>query len=259
MPLSIKETGPANAPTIVFLHGGGVSSWMWEPQIERLGDYHCLVPDLPEHGQSAGVKPFSILDTVARVNELIRRRAHGKRAHVVGLSLGGQITAALLAVAPEVVDHALLSGTLVRPVPGVRLVNALVKLYKPFKDLDFMIRANMQPLGLPEKYFAQVKEDTRLMTADGLAHVFTENMRFSPPSGLSRANVPTLVMAGQKEYDVMRKSACDLVKMMPKAKAYLAPNVGHAWNIQNPELFNRTLRAWMTDQPLPPELLPLSC
>lgn len=257
--LYVKETGPANAPTIVFLHGGGVSGWMWGPQIERLGDYHCLVPDLPEHGQSSGVKPFSILDAVARINDLIRRRAHDKRAHVVGLSLGGQITTALLAAAPEVVDHAVLSGTLVRPLPGVSLINAMVKLYMPFKDLDFMIRANMQPLGLPEKYFAQVKEDTRLMTAEGLARVFTENMRFSAPAGLSRANVPTLVLAGQKEYGILRKSACDLVNVMPKAKAYLAPNVGHAWNIQNPDLFTRALRAWITDQPLPPELLPLSC
>lgn len=259
MPLYVKETGPTNAPTIVFLHGGGISGWMWEPQLEQLQDYHCLIPDLPEHGQSVNLKPFSMQDAVARVSELIRRRAHGRCAHVIGLSLGGQIAVALLATAPEIVDHAIVSGTLVRPIPGLSLVNAMVKLYLPVKDLDFMIRANMQPLGLPEKYFAHMKEDTRLMTADGLARVFTENMRFRLPASLNRANVPTLVMAGQVEYGIMRKSACDLVKTMPKAQAYLAPKVGHAWNIQNPTLFNRVVRAWITDQSLPPELLPLSC
>ena len=31
----------------------------------------------------------------------------------------------------------------------------------------------------------------------------------------------------------------------------------HNWNLTAPDLFNQTLRAWITDQPLPPELRPL--
>jgi pimeloyl-ACP methyl ester carboxylesterase len=60
MALYIQESGPATAPTVVFLHGGGGAGWMWQPQIEQLGDYHCLVPDLPEQGQSVNEKPFTI-------------------------------------------------------------------------------------------------------------------------------------------------------------------------------------------------------
>src|SRR5579864_2612613 len=74
--LSVHEYGPTSAPTICFLHGGGVSGWMWNPQVEALQNtYHCLVPDLPEHGQSAATKPFSIVDAARRIAELIRERA----------------------------------------------------------------------------------------------------------------------------------------------------------------------------------------
>jgi len=50
MLLSVREAGPTEAPTIVFLHGGGFSRAMWQPQLDRLHEYHCLTPDLPEHG-----------------------------------------------------------------------------------------------------------------------------------------------------------------------------------------------------------------
>ena len=46
--LYFESFGPPNAPSIVFLHGGGVAGWMWRKQIEALKSaYHCLAPDLP--------------------------------------------------------------------------------------------------------------------------------------------------------------------------------------------------------------------
>jgi pimeloyl-ACP methyl ester carboxylesterase len=84
--LCVREGGPDNAPTICFLHGGGVGGWMWRPQVEALQDtYHCLIPDLPEHGLSAAVQPFTIADAARRIAELIRERGHRGRAHVIGL------------------------------------------------------------------------------------------------------------------------------------------------------------------------------
>ena len=42
------------------------------PQLERLGEFHCLAPDLPEHGQSQAVAPFSMEDTVRRFAAIVR-------------------------------------------------------------------------------------------------------------------------------------------------------------------------------------------
>jgi hypothetical protein len=33
--------------------------------------------------------------------------------------------------------------------------------------------------------------------------------------------------------------------------------VGHGWNLEAPALFTETVRAWLQDEPLPPELWPL--
>ena len=112
--LFFEEYGPKTAPTILFLHGGGGGRWMWQPQVERLTDYHLLIPDLPGHGDSAGIPLTSIENAGNRIARLIRKRAHGGKAHVVGLSLGAQVVVYLLAQTPERVEHAVVSSALLQ-------------------------------------------------------------------------------------------------------------------------------------------------
>ena len=58
--LFVHESGDPAGPPIVFLHGGGLSGRMWQPQVDALREFHCLAPDLPEHGRSAAVTPFTL-------------------------------------------------------------------------------------------------------------------------------------------------------------------------------------------------------
>jgi pimeloyl-ACP methyl ester carboxylesterase len=268
--LSVRECGPNRAPTICFLHGGGISGWMWRPQVEALQDtYHCLIPDLPEHGLSAAVQPFTIADAAGRVAELIRERGHGGRAHVVGLSEGAQITVQLLGLAPEIVDHAIISSALIHPLPGVGLLGprAFALIFRlfaaPFLRSDAYVRLNMRyGNALPEQYFHEVREDTRRMTANSFTHMLLENQRFRMPAGLDRVQVPALVFAGQHELAIVRRSARDLAAALPAGQGYLVAfskrgTEEHSWNLQRPELFNAVTRAWLTGHPLPPGLLPL--
>lgn len=266
--LSVYECGPQDAPTICFLHGGGVSGWMWRPQVEAFQDsYHCLIPDLPEHGRSATVQPFTIVDAAHRVAELIRERGHGGRAHVIGLSEGAQITVQLLGSAPEVIDHAIISSALLYPLPGVGLLGprtmALIfRLFAaPFLQADWYVRLNMRyGNALPEQYFNEVRKDIRRLTAASFTHMLLENQRFRMPAGLDRVQVPALVVAGQHEVALVRRSVRDLAATLPEGRGYLVTFSKraadeHSWNLQRPALFNAVTRAWFTDKPLPPELV----
>ena len=48
-----REAGPANAPTVLLLHGFPSSSRMWEPLLPLLaGKYHLIAPDSPGFGTS---------------------------------------------------------------------------------------------------------------------------------------------------------------------------------------------------------------
>src|SRR2546421_1362550 len=112
MALYLREAGPVNAPCIVCLHCLWLSSVMWQAQIERLShEYHCLAPDLPEHGKSTDIGLLTLENTSRVLARLIREQTPHGRAHIVGLSLGGSVALGLLRDVPEVVDHMMVSGT----------------------------------------------------------------------------------------------------------------------------------------------------
>lgn len=46
--LHFDEYGSENDETLLFVHGAGLSGWMWHHQVATLKqDFHCIVPDLP--------------------------------------------------------------------------------------------------------------------------------------------------------------------------------------------------------------------
>lgn len=254
MDLYFKETGKENDETILFLHGGGVAGWMWDKQVKAFSDYHCIIPDLPEHGKSFLMKPFTIQSAAEIIIDLIKNRAYNGKAHLVGISLGGQIIIQILSMAPEVVDHALISGTLVRTIPHtetfLKLLNYLIKVYGPVKDTDFFIKANMRTYNMPKSLFNEFKEATEQIKPDSLNRILKENMLYKMPEGLENADVPVLVMTGEKDYKIIKESARDILNVLPNSKGAMAMKVGHMWNIENPELFNKTLRSWITNDEL---------
>jgi pimeloyl-ACP methyl ester carboxylesterase len=265
--LYFEEIGDPTASTIVFLHGGGGAGWMWQPQVEAMkNDYHLLVPDLPEHGRSADIKPFTIASSAALVAELIRTRAHGGRAHVVGLSEGAQITVALLGTTPEVVDHAIISSALVREMFGMSWFGAgfwaaTYRSIEPLNKYEWWMRLNMRSYGISERFLPEMRETYKTLTAEAFGHLIVENQRFRLPAGLEKVTAPTLVVGGWKEYKIMHRSIKDVAAAIPGARGYLvrhtkrmALNEEHNWNLTAPELFTRTVRAWLRDQPLPSEL-----
>lgn len=77
MELHVAEYGEKGSPTVLLLHGGGVSGWMWEKQVEFLTEFHCLVPDLPGQGKSNPWGSFSIKESAQLVAQLIQKKAQG--------------------------------------------------------------------------------------------------------------------------------------------------------------------------------------
>jgi pimeloyl-ACP methyl ester carboxylesterase len=261
------NTGNPQGKTILFLHGGGGGGWMWRPQVEALKDaYHILAPDLPEHGQSAGVKPFTIQGSADCAAEIIRTQAHGGRAHVVGLSEGAQVLVALLAMSPELVDHAVISSALVRPMAGMNWFGpgfwtATYRSIEPLNKYDWWVKLNARSYGIPDEFLADMRLTYKSLTAQAFAHILVENQAFRLPAGLDQVHSPTLVVGGRKEYKVMRESIRDVAAAIPQARGYLVHHsrrmplaLEHNWNLSTPELFTRTVRAWIEDRPLPQEL-----
>jgi pimeloyl-ACP methyl ester carboxylesterase len=71
-------------------------------------------------------------------------------------------------------------------------------------------------------------------------------------AGLGAVEVPTLVVAGGRESDAIRRSVERIPAVMPVADGRIVPGVGHGWNVEAPDLFNATVRAWLEEPPPAP-------
>jgi pimeloyl-ACP methyl ester carboxylesterase len=251
MNLFVRESGPVGAPAIIFLHGGTMSGWSWEPVVQRMQGYHCLVPDLAGFGKSFGLGPFEMDRAADAVAELIR-----SRAHVVGLSLGAQVGVQLLATEPKLVDRAMLCGTVINTMPGVRVTGFLLGSLSRNTLYRWVINRyrNAHLAGIPLVNIEDYREDVRLITGGQLAHIVVASAGFTLPEGLDKSDSPTLFVTGAEEMPAARRWAAALARQMPNAVDRVAIGMSHDWPLRYPDLFSRTVDGWLSDAALPPEI-----
>lgn len=261
-----------NKTTLLFLHGGGGAGWMWQPVVERLPEFHCLVPDLPEHGGSLQVKPFSMSLAAEKAAGLIREQAHSGKAIVIGLSEGAQVVVQMLATCPEVIEKAVISSALLLPMPGAKmysspgLISALFKMsVPPFRNSDWWIKLNMKyAAGIPDEFYPQFKANFQQMPESHFVNLMVANQTFRMPEGIENAKVPALIVCGSHEYKAMKDSARMLASSLEGSQVYQV-NLGHGsslasehnWAMTAPLAFADAIRSWLSGQPLPAVLTDL--
>lgn len=254
MALYVDERGDRDAPAILFLHGGGVSSRQWQPQLDALTEFHLLAPDLPEQGQSAAVTPFTVEHTLAQLTMLITQRVPTGRVHLVGLSLGGALALTLLARTPEIVASTFVSGCAVQISPllaGIsRASSGLYALLPP----RWLADQSLKQFGVPAAAHDLIYDDlVRTATPAFTRRTVDVLVETRAPARAERL----LVAVGSRETAAARSAALGFVRHIDGARGVQVPEGRHLWNLQFPALFTATVRAWVTGAALPAELQPL--
>ena len=230
-------------PAIVFIHGAGISSWMWRQQIEGITAFSTVALDLPGHRKSP--RPWtSVAAAAAAVAETIRTQVPGGKAHVVGLSLGGVVALQLLAQEPEAVDRMLISGTLATGLPGAGFLAGLTARTLPLATMGPLVRLSARMLAVPKEDYPRLMADVRRLEAGPLRQMILDVARFRPPPVLATRPHQVLVVAGSKEHPRIRQSVTALAALMPNGRGALVPGGLHTWHWQFPDRFNALVLAW---------------
>lgn len=228
---------------------------MWQPCLCDLPDYHCLLLDLPGHGKSNDLEWVSLEDTANRVIKLIQERVPQQRAHLVGASLGGSVAFQLLDICPEVVNHVLITGASLFPMPGLAFFKVMIRLMAPLIKTDLFLHAALKALNFSGEENEQFRQALHDISRQTFVNAWAQalDLRYSP--SMDKVKNPILLMAGEKEQQFIHKSNYFLASRLPNAKARIAPKMGHGWMGESPVLFRRVLKAWLTDTVLPEELI----
>ena len=254
MALRYQEYGDHSAPLMIFLHGGGVSDWMWNQQIQYFTNYHCIVPILPEHGLNHDGIPFSIKGSAEELIPLIEEKAGGKEVILIGFSLGSQVIIQLLNMKPDLIDFAIINSASVRPISFAKnFIKPTIRLTFPLIKKRWFSKLQAKTLYVGEDYFEKYYEESCQMKPETLVRVLEENMSFNIPENFSKANGRILVTVGEKEKAMMQQSAKDLVEANWNCTGVMIPKIGHGVSLAMPDFFNRMVEAWIQEDQLPKE------
>lgn len=252
----IHESGSIDKPAIIFLHGNGAHGGMWKAHFDALVPYyHCLAPDFPGYGESQTQEWISLEETVKEIMMLIRTRTKHARAHIVGLSLGSSVALMLLSKAPHLVNHAIIDGAGVLPLPGVAFMKIGLRLLQPWLHTEVVIKTIAQAMKIPPDGYAEFSHGMRAMSPVAFTRSFSQALSLRQPPGLARVHCRVLLVAGEKEPQAVNQSNVMLASVMPNAQCCVAPGVGHGWLAAMPALHINMVRAWLNNEPLPRPLI----
>jgi 3-oxoadipate enol-lactonase len=223
---------------IVFVHAFGSSSRAWTPQVVGLnGRHRVFAPDLPGHGGAAD--PFTLDRAVDTVGAAIDDA--GENTHLVGIS-GGAVVCLLtyLKHGPQVAGL-VLSGGLARAPRWFVLQRAMTRL-APESALARMMRGALS--GGSADYTDTAVADFRRCGKPTFLNALRELADLDLRARLSEVTVPTLVLCGEDDRPNISLSR-ELAAGIPTAELRLVPSANHLWNLQQPEVFNETVAAFV--------------
>jgi pimeloyl-ACP methyl ester carboxylesterase len=242
----VETSGPADAPVILLIHGGGVAGWMWRSQVAQFpSGYQVIVPDLPGHGRSAD-EPFT--SSAAVVHELARILAQlpaGTDVTVIGFSLGAQLAIQLASDHPDVVTRVVVVSALTEAPPLSGLGHWLVGAAAPLARRRWFATIQGRSMFIPPELMDDYLQTSASISKQNLLAFVTANSAFRIPSGWATFPGPVLLLAGSAEPKVLLKGMRSLNDALPSSELEVFEGAGHGLPLQHPEWFAQRVGEWM--------------
>lgn len=224
-----KETSNKQRPTIILLHGGGLSFWSLQNIVEQLqSEFHVVTPIIDGHGEDGAEEFISIEDSAGKLIRYIDMNCNGKVFAIGGLSIGAQITAEILSQREDIAEYAVLESALVYPIKGVTAMAA--PIYKIFYGLikkKWFSKLQAKSLCVPSDMFEQYYQDSLNISKQSLINITLSNGSYNLRSSIANNKSKVLLIVGENEIGIMRKSAQRLHETIQYSELHIAPAMKH--------------------------------
>lgn len=240
------EEGPRDAPVVLLMGSLGSTLQMWDPQLPALASRLRVVRYDPRgHGRSpVPPGPYS-LDDLADDAVALLDRLQVRRAHLVGLSLGGMTAMRLAAREPARVGRlAVLCST------------ALFASASPWHERAAAVRAGGTGVvaeAVVERWFTPAGATTKRVTAmramvastpaEGYASCCEAIAAMDLRADLPRIQAPTLAIAGADDPATPPEHLAAIAEAIPAARLQVLPRAAHLVSVEQADAVNAALLA----------------
>ncbi len=251
--LSWTLQGLANAPALLLLDALGTTIDLWTPQMDRLAAaFRVIRFDTRGHGASdAPAGPYT-LDRLGRDAVAILDAAGARRAHVCGVSLGGQTALWLGLHAPDRVNGIVAANT------GARIGTTALWEQRIHDVEELGTQALVEPA--IARWFTPRFRQTDPETVDrfrkmlagcpaaGYAGCCTALRDADLRADLHRIESPMLVVAGADDHATPPAGARAICEQVAGA-GLLALDAAHLSNVEQPDAFTAGVLRFLSGVP----------
>ena len=231
-----------NRVSLLFIHGSGESSVLWDAQVRALaGEFNTVALDLPGHGASDGPG----LDTIEGYTAAVMAFAENSELPNLvpcGLSIGGAIAQQMLLDHPGRLKAGILVSTGARLKVMPQIIEAIEKDYQQFIAMSRMVAASAKtpPAMLEALMQATARCDPRVTVGD-----FKACDRFDIMARLGEIARPVLIISGEDDQLTPPKYSDFLEKIIPGAVRCRIKDAGHVVPVEKPEAVSLAIKDFL--------------
>lgn len=234
-------------PTILFIHGSGGSSALWENQVDALKTHvNTIALDLPGHGRSSGPGLDRVENYSAAVADFIETA--GIPAPIpCGLSIGGAIVLQLVLEHKTRFKAAILVNTGARLRVMPLLFETIKNDYKGYLNsiTAFAASRKTDPVKLASFMAESAKCPPEVTYGD-----FTACDRFNIMEKLSAITIPVLIVTAEDDKLTPPKYGSFMKEHINNASMTDIKDAGHLSPLEQPEAFNRAVIDYLKKEKL---------
>ena len=235
---------------IVFLHGIGGNKKNWEENVEFFSSKYLSVAwDTRGYGESddyLGSLNFQdVLDDLKKVLKYFNK----DKAHIVGLSMGGQIATLFYEKFPESVKSLILCDTHfglsnLSSQEIEKFINLrkepLLQGKEPIDIAPIVAKTLIGDVNNKIAYDKLVKSIS-ILHKNSYLKTIEASMKTEHRHVFETINIPTLILVGELDTLTPPSMAKEIKKKIPNSLIKVIPNAGHLINIEQPKLFTNYL------------------
>lgn len=241
--MKFVEVGQENQDVIVLLHGGGLSWWQYQAQMDLLCEnYHVVLPILDGHAGS-DADFTSIEDNAKRLLDYIDKTYGGSVLLIAGLSLGGQILLDMLALRKDICQYAIVESAAIIPDKlTASLVAPLFSMSFPLIKKKWFAKMQFRYLGIRADLFEHYYEDTVKLSKQNLIAFTKASSLYQVKKNLKDSLARVRIIVGEKETKKMHASARYLHDFLPDSRLEIKAGLAHGqYAINQPDLYVKEL------------------
>lgn len=241
--MKVVEVGQENQDVIVLLHGGGLSWWQYQAQMDLLCEnYHVVLPILDGHAGS-DADFTSIEDNAKRLLDYIDKTYGGSVFLIAGLSLGGQILLEMLALRKDICQYAIVESAAIIPDKlTAGLVAPLFSMSFPLIKKKWFAKMQFCYLGIRADLFEHYYGDTVKLSKQNLIAFTKASSLYQVKKNLKNSLARVRIIVGEKETKKMHASARYLHDLLPDSRLEIKAGLAHGqYAINQPDLYVKEL------------------